>query len=39
MKYVKLNTKLLEARWQEDKKMWKVTLQNVVTGKHFRKNY
>ncbi len=25
---------MIESRWQEDKKMWKITLQNVKTDEH-----
>jgi hypothetical protein len=32
MKHIKLNIKMVEGRWQEDKKMWKVTLMNLETG-------
>ena len=34
-KYITFNTKMIEGRWQKDKKMWKVTLQNVKTGETF----
>lgn len=32
MKYITFGTKMIEGFWQEDKKMWRVTLQNVATG-------
>jgi len=35
MKYIKLNIKMVEGRWQEDKKMWKVKLENVKTREIF----
>jgi cation diffusion facilitator CzcD-associated flavoprotein CzcO len=37
-KYITFNTKIVEARWQEDKSMWKVSLENVKTGK-FQRRY
>ncbi|KIW04165.1 uncharacterized protein PV09_04481 [Verruconis gallopava] len=34
-KYITFNTKMIEGRWQGDKKLWKITLKNVKTGEVF----
>lgn len=35
-RYIKLNTKVIEGCWNDDKGIWDITLENVKTGEQFQ---